>query len=300
MLDRGASGAVKNGQAPRTESSGRTTPGSCYLNPVTNAVWEFPLTLPRNAFTALEVPRAGDIWRLCQDAATLASINSGWPPLRFRAEKVAFIVYKMTVVHESETPYGTALTAKTWVSRFRRRTLSTRELRVRTGGKQIAAATQEWVHVDGDTLKPKQGSFELAAAFPETDVEPSVNMPKFEALPGAEDEFVFDMWQTWSDPLAHANHPAYIDWCDEATSRRMVASGLDPVLLRPIAEQVTFRLSVLPGERVTVRTKRVGAIGTDAVVLVHHLETERGTAADATSVRALADGSSAALISAWD
>ena len=95
------------------------------------------------------------------------------------------------------------------------------------------------------------------------------------------------------------NHPAYIDWCDEATSRRMVASGLDPVLLRPIAEQVTFRSSVLPGERVIVRSKRVGMIGSDAVVLRHHLETERGPAADATSVRALADGSGEALISAW-
>lgn len=80
----------------------------------------------------------------------------------------------------------------------------------------------------------------------------------------------------------------------------MVASGLDPVLLSPMAEQVTFRLSVLPGERVMVRTKRIGAIGTDAVVLMHHLETARGTAADATSVRTLAGQSSAALISAWD
>jgi hypothetical protein len=80
----------------------------------------------------------------------------------------------------------------------------------------------------------------------------------------------------------------------------MVASGVEPTRLRPIAEQVTFRLSVLPGEQVTVRTKRIGTIGTDAVVLMHHLETERGTAADATTVRALADGSSVALISAWD
>ena len=266
---------------------------------MTNAVWEFPLTLPRNAFTAREVPRAGDVWRLCQDAATLASIRSGWPPSRFRTEGVAFIVYKMTVLHEMQTSYGAALDAQTWVSRFRRRTLSTREVRVRAAGQRVAAATQEWVHVDGVVLKPKQGSTELVAAFPETDVEPSVKMPKFEELPGDEDEFVFDMWQTWSDPLAHANHPAYIDWCDEATSRRMVASGLEPTQLRPIAELVTFRSSIMPGERVTVRSKRVGVIGSDTVVLKHHLETDRGPAADATSVRSLWDGNGAALISAW-
>jgi acyl-CoA thioesterase FadM len=266
---------------------------------VTNAVWEFPLILPRNAFTAREVPRAADIWRLCQDASTLASINSGWPASRFCDENVTFVVYKTTVVHDVETTYGAVLDIRTWVSRFRRRTLSAREVRVQTGGRQVAAATQEWVHVDGDTLKPKQGSMELGAAFPAVDLEPSVTLPTFDEMPGAKDEFTFDMWQTWSDPLAHANHPDYIGWCDEATSRRMVASGLEPILLRPIAEQVTFRLSVLPGERVTVRTKRIGAIGTDAVVLMHHLETERGTAADATSIRALAGQSSAPLISAW-
>ena len=206
----------------------------------------------------------------------------------------------MTLLHRAEAPYGVVLDAQTWVSRLRRRTLSTREVRVRNAGELVAEATQEWVHVDFETQKPKQGSEETAAAFPPTVLEPSVEMPPFEALPGAENEFSFEMWQIWSDPLAHANHPAYIDWCDEGTSRRMLAAGLDPVLLRPIAEQVTFRSSVMPGERVWVRTKRVGVIGRSAVVLKHQLETERGKAADADSVRGLADGRGESLISAWD
>jgi acyl-CoA thioesterase FadM len=271
----------------------------CYLSSVTNAVREFSLALPRNAFTPREVPRAGDIWRLCQDTATLASIDSGWPPARFRREKVAFIVYRMTLLHEMQTAYGTQLHAKTWVSRLRRRTLCTREVRIRAAGSLVAAATQEWVHVDFDTMKPKQGSLEAAAAFPEIDVEPSVSMPELLADEGAEDEFRFQMWQTWADPLAHANHPAYVDWCDEATSRRMHSAGLDPVLLRPIAGQVTFRNAVLPGEEVVVRTKRVGMLGEDGVVLEHQLETARGVAAEATTVRGLQEGSVDALVSAW-
>lgn len=266
---------------------------------MTNAVWEFPLTLPRNAFTSREVPRAGDIWRLCQDVATRASIGSGWPPSRFREERVAFIVYRMTMVHDAPTSYGAVLDTKTWVSRMRRRTLCTREVRVRSGAKRVAAATQEWVHVDFDTLKPKQGSPQAAAAFPEVDIEPSIDLPEFERAPGASDELRFDMWQTWADPLAHANHPAYVDWCDEATSRRMHAAGIDPVLLVPIAERVAFKSAVLPGEEVFVRTKRIGVVGTEAVVLQHHLETARGPAAEATTVRGLAEGSGAALVSAW-
>jgi acyl-CoA thioesterase FadM len=264
------------------------------------AVCEFPITLPRNALTSREVPRAGDMWRLCQDAATLASIQAGWPPSRFLVENVAFVVYKMTLLHDAESAYGEVLDAQTWVSRLRRRTLCTREVRVRSRGRRIAAATQEWVHVDFETLKPRQGSAEAGAAFAEIDVEPSISMPLFDALPGAEDDFQFDMWHSWSDPLAHANHPAYIDWCDEATSRRMLASDLDPVLLRPIAEQATFRSAVLPGERVSVRSRRIGRIGTDVVVLEHHLATERGPAADATSVRGLARDGGEALVAAWD
>ncbi len=265
-------------------------------------VRRFELMLPRNAFDAREAPRAGDVWRLCQDAATLASIEAGWPPARFRTEKVAFIVYKMTVVHGGSTRYGARLDATTWVSRLRRRTLCTREVRIHDAGEAVAAATQEWVHVDFDALKPKQATHETAAAFPavETEVEPSVKMPAYEERPGAETELVFDMWLTWADPLAHANHPAYVDWCDEAASRRMAAAGLDPVLLRPVAEQVSFRDAVLPGERVTLRTSRVGVIGTEGVVLTHRLETERGLAAEATSVRTLAEGGAEALIAAWE
>ena len=255
--------------------------------------------LPRNAFTAREVPRAGDVWRLCQDVATLASIRSGWPPSRFREESVAFIVYRMTMVHDATTAYGAILDTKTWVSRLRRRTLSTREVRVWDAGRRVAAATQEWVHVDFDTMKPKQGTPEAAAAFPEVDIEPSVDLPDFQEELGASDELRFGMWQTWADPLAHANHPSYVDWCDEATSRRMHDAGIDPVLLRPIAERVSFKSAVLPGEEVFVKTKRVGVIGSDAVVLNHRLDTERGPAAEATTVRGLNQGSGQALVSAW-
>lgn len=267
---------------------------------MTNAVWEFPLSLPRNAFTAREVPRAGDIWRLCQDAATLASIESGWPPSRFRKEKVAFIVYRMTMVHEAHPRYGTVLDAQTWVSRLRRRTLCTREVRVRSEGTLVAAATQEWVHVDFETLKPKQGSEATAAAFPEADLGPSAKMPQFEVRGGAQHELRFGMWWTWADPLAHANHPAYVDWCDEATSRRMADAGIDPVLLRPIAERVTFKSAVLPAEQVFVRTRRIGVIEDQAVVLEHDLRTERGTAAEAVTVRGLEEGPGAALVGVWD
>ena len=205
----------------------------------------------------------------------------------------------MTVVHDRPTSYGTELDAATWISALRRRTLCTREIRVQSAGERVAAATQEWVHVDFDTMKPKQGSPETAAAFPQTDVEPSVRLPAFEPTEGTTSELSFDMWQTWADPLAHANHPAYIDWCDEATSRHMVQAGLDPVRLRPVAERVSFKSAVLPGQLVSVSTQCIGVIGNEAVVLRHRLQIEEGTAAEATTVRGLWEGPADALVDAW-
>ena len=190
------------------------------------------------------------------------------------------------------------LDAKTWVSRFRRRTLSTRELRVRTGGEAVAAATQEWVHVDFDTLKPKQGSLELAAAFPETDIEPSVKMPEFDERCPERGRVRFDMWQTWADPLAHANHPAYVDWCDEATQPAMSAAGLDPVLLRPSPNGYV-------SER---RPARRGGARADEAYRCHRFRRSRaaaqhrdrtGSGGRGVTVRGLADGSAQPLIAAW-
>lgn len=267
---------------------------------VTEHVWEFPALIPRDAYTDREVPRAGGIWRVCQDVATLASIESGWPPRRFREEGVFFIVYRMAMVHASQPHYGKRLTGTTWVSRLRRDMLSTREVRLRSAEGLVAAATQEWVHVDAVTRKPKRANSATAAAFPPVDVEPSVKLPKYDAFPGPRSSFEFDMWQSWADPLGHANHPDYIDWCDEGISRRLHAAGIDTTALTPVAEQVTFKDSVLPGERVRVHTERAGIAGPGTVAFKHTLETERGLAADATSIRRLGDDDGAAFLKVWD
>ena len=52
-------------------------------------------------------------------------------------------------------------------------------------------------------------------------------------------------------------------------------------------------------EVVVVQTERVGVIGSDAVVLHHHLQTERGVAAEAKTIRGLEGGSAEPLIAAW-
>jgi acyl-CoA thioesterase FadM len=268
---------------------------------VTEPGWQVPVMLPRHAFSPRDSARAGDVWRACQDVAVEASIRAGWGPSRYREMGSAFVVRQMTVTHHREPSYGERLAGRTWVSRFRRDMLSTREVRIGTeAGHPVASATQEWVHVDAD-MKPARAPAELVAAFPPHDGGDSVVLPAWRELPGAVHRFTFRVWHMWMDPLAHVNHPAYVDFCDEGLSLAMKAAGLDPVALQPVAERMTFRYGAVADERVTVESQRLGVTEGGHPVVHHRILREDGTlGADGTTVRTLAGGDAAALVRAFD
>ena len=251
---------------------------------------EFPLHLQRNAFGPRETARAGDLWRLCQDAAVLGSSRRGWPPERYRAEACAFVVRSMVVVHHRETAFGDDLIAKTWVSSFKRGVMSDRQVRVSGPRGPVVSATQRWVHVALPNLKPGRAPAALVEAFALVDGDPDVVLPTYEAAEGPAHAFGFAAWYTWMDPLAHANHPAYVDWADEALSRIVAGRGVDPHGLVPIAEEVIWRAGVVAPDTVTVTTRRVGRTA-DGVVLAHTFDGEDGKRfAEATTIRGHADG----------
>ena len=78
----------------------------------------------------------------------------------------------------------------------------------------------------------------------------------------------------------------YVDWCDESTSRCLIAAGLDPQQLVPVADQIRFKRGLVGGNRVSVSTQIMGLTSDYSVVLRHRIETESGeVAADATTVR---------------
>jgi acyl-CoA thioesterase FadM len=264
------------------------------------AVWEFPMRLPRHAFSVRDAARAGDVWRCMQEAAVEASTLAGWPPQRYRQERTAFIVRSMTVVHEREAEYGERIDVRTWVSRWRREMFSTREIRLIGEHGPVARATQEWVHVSA-ALQPVRGSKDLVERFPEHDGDASVEMPAFTPRDGPTMRFELETWWTWMDPLDHVNHPAYVDFCDEGISRRMAEAGLRPVDLAPVAEKLTFRSGVAAGEHVVVEMSRLGTTDTGALVLAHRvLVPPDRLCADGITVRRLATGDGAALVAAFD
>lgn len=273
----------------------------CYAGAVTTpGLWEFPLLLPRHAFSVRDAARAGDIWRAFQEVAVEGSSRAGWPPLRYRAEGVAFVVRTMTVEHGLEALYGEPLQAQTWVRRFRRDTFSTREVRLTSSRGLIAKGTQEWVHVN-QQLQPCRASRAFIDAFPVVSREgdPSARMPEATDEPGSERIFEFETWFTWMDPLDHVNHPAYVDFCDEALARVAVAAGLRPVDLRPRAETVTYSRGIVAPERVRVVTRRVGR-AEDATVFEHRVFVGSTLCAKARTVRDMANGEHDALFAAFD
>jgi acyl-CoA thioesterase FadM len=262
---------------------------------------EFSLTLPRNAFSPREAARAADLWRACQDVAVWESTRVGWPPTRYRDEGTSFIVRSMTAQHHRETHYGEPLHALTWVSRLRREMFSTREVRIDAGGEPVCSATQEWVHVAAD-LTPSRAPATLASAFPivtgraESITLPAITEPISEARVH---ELRFRCWHLWMDPLAHVNHPMYVDFADEALACAMARAGLSPASLVPVAETATFRAGVGADVEVRVESRVTGMTAAGDVVVAHRvLGTNDLLCATLTTVRRLAGAPSEVLLAA--
>ena len=225
-----------------------------------------------------------------QEVAVEASTRVGWAPMRYRAEGSAFVMRTMDVVHVREALYGEALAARTWVRPFKRGVFSTREIAIDSAedGTAVARATQQWVHVDA-TMKPARAPAALADAFVPHD-EPddsSATLPEHAPIDGAPcHHFAFEPWFTAMDPLDHVNHPAYVDFCDEAIARIAHAAGMRPVSIRPLAERLTYSRGVEALERTIVETRLVGRTASGACVCSHRVVLEDGTVcAKGTTVR---------------
>jgi acyl-CoA thioesterase FadM len=238
------------------------------------------------------------VWRAFQEIAVDASTAAGWPPKRYRVEGTAFIVRSMTVRHALEPYYGEALSGRSWISRMRREMFSTREVRIASDERgPVASARQEWVHVAaaGAGLEPTRGSAALLAAFPVEAELGSIDDPLAPVLPELARKIddapartlEFEAWWTWMDPLDHANHPAYVDWCDEALSRSLHAIGVPPVALAPVAEEVTYRAGVEGGQRTRVESRLAGTTAEGHAVIAHRIFGGETLSATATTVRRL-------------
>lgn len=266
--------------------------------------WSFPLRLPRHAFSPREAARAGELWRLVQEAAVEGSTLAGWPPSRYREVGTGFVVRRMRVVHHREAVYGEHLTARTWVTTVKRGMLTTREVRLDADDGPVVSASTDWAHVSA-ALAPTRASDAMVAAFPVRASTPDDGVVEVPAVVdpagGPVHRFSLRPWHTWMDPLGHANHPAYLDWCDEASSRVMAAAGLDPAALAPVAESVTFRAGARAGDYITVESRMKGRTGGGDVVVAHRVLLDGGSlAAEATTVRRLQGGPADALAAAWE
>lgn len=251
---------------------------------------DFALHPPRHAFDPRDVARAGDVWRLLQEAAAEGSERRGWSPDRYAAEGSAFVVRAMRVVHHRPFRRGEPLRARTWVSTFRRGVFTDRQIRL-YGPDPVASATQAWVHVrTRPDVRVARAPEALESAFPVESLEPDVELPPWRPVEGPSWEMPLQVWYTWMDPMGHANHPAYVDWCDEALSRVLGQRGADPYALAPIAEEVQYRAAVVAPEAIRIRGRLVGVTAAGAAVCAFDvIGDDDRVCATATTIRDLAD-----------
>lgn len=251
------------------------------------------LLLPRHAFSARDTARAGEVWRTFQDAAVIGSSRCGWSPQRYTAEQCAFVVRQQTVVHHREMQFGEAVRAETWVESFKRGIFSTRQTRLFVGDERVGAATQDWVHVSNvnGRMRACRASADLLSSFQELAREPVVTLPAMEEVAGRPFTFGFTAWHCRMDPLDHANHPAYIDWCEEALAREVVAAGLKPVDVVPVAERVRYKAGVLGGDDVQLACALVGRTSAGDAVIDFTVRVDEEVKAEARLVRRMTSGS---------
>jgi acyl-CoA thioesterase FadM len=247
----------------------------------------FPIALQRNSFSPRLSARAGDVWRAMQDVVVDQSADVGWDPERYERSGTMFVVRSMTVQHLRELRFEDRLVGRTWPVRARRDMLFTREVRLFAAAELVAAASQEWAYLSR-ALAPTRAGSDLYGAFTREQGFPSVDLPEFASLPvTAPRRFEFDTWHVWMDPFGHINHPAYVDFCDEATSRVLARAGRPALQLSPVAESVHFRAAIGAEERVTVEVQLLGTVGADAVMLGHRLLVNDQVCATAKAVRRL-------------
>lgn len=229
----------------------------------------FPLNLSRSAFSPAETARSGDLWRLLQDAAVVGSSRRGWPPERYREERCGFVVRKLTAVHHRQPPSGRPLQVRTWVSSFKRGVISDRQIRVEADGVAVSSAAQTWVHVGLPDLAMRRAAPALLEAFAIVAGDGAdVRLPAWVSADGRPHELQVPTWHTWMDSLGHANHPAYVEWCDEALHRALATAGVDATGLVADGEELTFRSGAVAPEEVTASVRLVG-------------QTDRGVALEA-------------------
>jgi acyl-CoA thioesterase FadM len=245
----------------------------------------YPVRIPRHACSPRDRARAGDLWRLVQEATIQHSTEVGWPPSRYRDVGSGFVVREMTGLHEREAEYGEDLVAYTRVVESRRELLMRRE----SGILGVLRGSVEWVHVGGEG-GPTRAPRALVEAFPVEAPTLAVALPEWAAVEQvALPDLEIRPWWTEMDPMGHVNHPRYVDWADEAVSVWLAARGFDPLGLVPVAERVRFRAAAVAGHAVIVRGALVGKVGGAAVI---HLRMRRGEelVCDVMLVRAHLDG----------
>jgi acyl-CoA thioesterase FadM len=160
-------------------------------------------------------------------------------------------------------------------------------VRLFSGAELVAAASQEWAYLSR-ALEPIRAGADIYSAFVREEGYPSVELPGHAPLPAQPvHHFAFRTWHSWMDPFGHVNHPAYVDFCDEATSRVLAKAGLPALQLSPLAESVHFRAAIGADEDVVVDAQLLGSVGDDAVLLGHRIVVGEKVCATAKTVRRL-------------
>jgi acyl-CoA thioesterase FadM len=221
--------------------------------PLDASIGTCELAVSRHTCGPRDVVRAGELWRLVQEATVLDSAARGWPPARYRSEGRTFVVRSLFGRHHGELGWGTPVRADTWVA-VSGRVVFTRRTELRSEGAALLSAEVGWAHVHAG--RPARAPAELIAALGQG---PAERLPASESTTLGEQliEWTFTPSFADTDPLGHVNHCRFVDWADELLYRWLDGRGIDPHGVRPHVDQLRFHSGSPPGASLTAMLSRV-------------------------------------------
>jgi acyl-ACP thioesterase len=191
--------------------------------------------------------RASGHLRFAQDLAWIHSESAGFGRDWYSERGLTWLVRGVELEVLEDVEYGSELVVSTEVIGFRRVVARRRtEFRRRENERPLGVAITDWVLLNS-VGRPIRPPAEILDAFTGTSDEFTALRVRLDGPPASAARVEFTVRRSETDPMAHVNNAAYIDYVDEQYVHGVNLESL-PLPRRYKAE---FIGSALPGDRVT-------------------------------------------------
>lgn len=208
-----------------------------------------------------------------EETAVRASTANGFSPAWYSENECTWVIRRMTVRYFEPVRYGDEVTARSWVSTFRRvRSNREYELRRASDGQRLVRGRADWVFLNTRTRRIQRIPQAFLPAFdPDPTTLETLVMPPDSPLAGSDSptfQVTRPVYTYEIDELGHVNNAHYFRWIEDATWHALDAldwgrhtwakQGLH---LRTLAHDIEYKQETRPDETVILNSRLTAVEG---------------------------------------